>query len=88
METDGEQQDEAMGTGAQSISSGSTSSIVTTIVMDIKNMMWDSIVSGPCAPIVLQQLIETELAPQFYTTNNEHLKIMTSISNTATIQRD
>eukprot|EP00971_Amphidinium_carterae_P193402 3837804-Amphidinium_carterae.1 len=56
METDGEQRDETMGTGAQSISSGSTTSIATTIVMDIKSLMWDSIVSGQCAPVVLQQL--------------------------------
>eukprot|EP00971_Amphidinium_carterae_P337543 6474396-Amphidinium_carterae.1 len=91
MDTDGEQQDDTM--GAQSISSGSTSSIATTIVMDIESMMWDSMVSKQCAPMVLQQLIEaefdrTENAPQPYTDNNEHLKVLRMISNTATIQRD
>eukprot|EP00971_Amphidinium_carterae_P348809 6490681-Amphidinium_carterae.2 len=86
MDTDGEQPDDTM--GAQSISSGSTSSIATTIVMDIESMMWDSIMTPQCAPVVLQQLIETEFAPQFYTSNNEHLKVLTMISNTATIQRD
>eukprot|EP00971_Amphidinium_carterae_P147300 2919141-Amphidinium_carterae.1 len=63
--------------GAQSISSGSTSSIATTIVMDIESMMWDSVVTKQCAPIVLQQLIDaefdrTENAPMHYTNNNEH----------------
>eukprot|EP00971_Amphidinium_carterae_P184270 3658526-Amphidinium_carterae.1 len=71
METD-EQADDTM--GAQSISSASQSSIATTIVMDIESMMWDTVVTPQCAPIVLQQLVEAEFAPQFYTNNNEHLK--------------
>eukprot|EP00971_Amphidinium_carterae_P048667 959371-Amphidinium_carterae.1 len=93
MDTDGEQQDDTM--GAQSISSASTSSIATTIVMEIESMMWDSMVSKvkQCTPVVLQQLIEaefdrTENAPQHYTNNNEHLKVLTMISSTATVQRD
>eukprot|EP00971_Amphidinium_carterae_P318539 6331499-Amphidinium_carterae.1 len=56
--------------------------------MDIKSLMWDSVTSAQCAPVVLQQLIETELAPQVYTSNNEHLKNLTEIANTPTIQRD
>eukprot|EP00971_Amphidinium_carterae_P348493 6490520-Amphidinium_carterae.3 len=34
------------------------------------------------------QLVEAEFTPQFYTNNNEHLKVLTTISNSAPIQRD
>eukprot|EP00971_Amphidinium_carterae_P088361 1748018-Amphidinium_carterae.1 len=86
IDTDGEQQDETM--GAQSISSGSTTSIATTIVMDIKSLMWDAITSAQCSPAVLQPLIDTELRPQVYTGNGDHVKAMTEIENTPAIQRD
>eukprot|EP00971_Amphidinium_carterae_P284649 5651401-Amphidinium_carterae.2 len=86
METDNEQADDTM--GAQSISSASQSSTATTIVMDIESMMWDTVVTPQCARIVLRQLVEAEFTPQFFTNNNEHLKVLTTISNSASIQRD
>eukprot|EP00971_Amphidinium_carterae_P229074 4544020-Amphidinium_carterae.2 len=86
MDTNGQQPDDTM--GAQSISSGGSSSIATTIVMDIESMMWDSVASKQCAPMVLQQLVDAEFTPDYSSNNTDHLKVLTTISNMATIQRD
>eukprot|EP00971_Amphidinium_carterae_P274460 5446391-Amphidinium_carterae.1 len=90
METDGEQPDDTMGASAQSISSGSRigSSLANTVVVDVKSMMWDTIVTRQCAPMILQLLLDTEMVPQGDAGNNEHVRTMTPIANTATIQRD
>eukprot|EP00971_Amphidinium_carterae_P264957 5255873-Amphidinium_carterae.1 len=90
METDGEQPDDTMGASAQSISSGSHtgSSIANTVVVDIKSMMWDTIVTQQCAPLILQLLLDTEMVPQGDAGNNEQVRNMTLIANTATIQKD
>eukprot|EP00971_Amphidinium_carterae_P304824 6057407-Amphidinium_carterae.1 len=75
--------------GAQSISSASqSSSIATTIVMDIENMMWDTVVTPQCAPIVLQQLVEAELTSDYNGNSADILKTFTKISSSAPIQRD
>eukprot|EP00971_Amphidinium_carterae_P030981 609459-Amphidinium_carterae.2 len=80
-----------MGASAQSISSGSrtASSLANTIVIDIKSLMWEAIVSRQCAPMILDLLLATEYVPQDDNAgNNDQVKDMTFISNTATIQRD
>eukprot|EP00971_Amphidinium_carterae_P095980 1899405-Amphidinium_carterae.1 len=73
METDNDG-DDAMGSAAQSILSSSASSIAETIVIDIENMMWYSIVSPQCSPMVLTQLIEADFTPITDHSHNEHLK--------------
>eukprot|EP00971_Amphidinium_carterae_P103379 2046606-Amphidinium_carterae.1 len=69
MDTDGEQvdqPDDTMGASAQSISSGSrtSSTLSGTLVMDIRNLMWDSIVSRQCAPMILDFLFTATSIPQ------------------------
>eukprot|EP00971_Amphidinium_carterae_P233741 4638465-Amphidinium_carterae.1 len=94
MDTDGipeEQPDDTMGASAQSISSGSrtSTSLAGTIVFDIQSLMWEAIVSRQCAPMILDLLLATEYVPQDDDKGNrDHIKDMTFISNTATIQRD
>eukprot|EP00971_Amphidinium_carterae_P226545 4493514-Amphidinium_carterae.1 len=80
-----------MGASAQSISSGSrtASSLANIIVVDIQSMMWEALASRQCAPMVMDILLATEYVPQDDTAgDNDRVKDMTFISNTATIQRD
>eukprot|EP00971_Amphidinium_carterae_P007725 153034-Amphidinium_carterae.1 len=92
MDTDGvpeDQPDDAMGASAQSISSSSRTASSLANVVDIKSLMWEAIVSRQCAPMILDLLLATEYVPQDDNTgNNDQVKDMTFISNTATIQRD
>eukprot|EP00971_Amphidinium_carterae_P057753 1142159-Amphidinium_carterae.1 len=86
-----EPQDDTMGASAQSISSGSrtSTSLAGTIVVDIQSLMWEAVVSRQCAPMILDLLLATEYVPQDDDKGNaDHVKDMTFVSNTATIQRD
>eukprot|EP00971_Amphidinium_carterae_P007251 143853-Amphidinium_carterae.1 len=51
-------------------------------------MMWETVSSPQCSPIVLQQLIDAEFTPLVAHSNTDHLKVMTTMSNAAPIQRD
>eukprot|EP00971_Amphidinium_carterae_P272378 5405807-Amphidinium_carterae.1 len=51
--------------------------------MDIESMMWDSVVTQQCAPVVLQQLVEAELTSDYNGNSNDILKTFTKISNSA-----
>eukprot|EP00971_Amphidinium_carterae_P284503 5648114-Amphidinium_carterae.1 len=78
METDDEQpaEEREVDAAAQSISSGS--SVASTIdgqtVVAMESMMWDSIVSPQCAPLVRQQLQEGELAEGYNSNTTRILK--------------
>eukprot|EP00971_Amphidinium_carterae_P246652 4898882-Amphidinium_carterae.1 len=69
IETDAGQQDDNMDAAAQSISSAS-SSVASTIdgqtIVAMEGLMWESLVSPQCAPlVVMQQLQESELAENY-----------------------
>eukprot|EP00971_Amphidinium_carterae_P184676 3666607-Amphidinium_carterae.1 len=51
-------------------------------------MMWSSIVSPQCSPMVWTQLIEAGFTPITDHSHNEHLKVITQLSNTMPVQRD
>eukprot|EP00971_Amphidinium_carterae_P211122 4189363-Amphidinium_carterae.2 len=88
METDNDGDETMGGSAAQSISSLTTSSIAENRVIDVENMMWSSILSPQCSPMVLTQLIEAEFTPLTEHSHNEHLKVITQLSNSMPIQRD
>eukprot|EP00971_Amphidinium_carterae_P143164 2836424-Amphidinium_carterae.1 len=76
-----DQQDVPM--GAQSISSGSSSrgstSVAGTIDVDLQSLMWESVVSQQCAPMILDLLLQTEYVPQDDTKGNaDHLRDLTN----------
>eukprot|EP00971_Amphidinium_carterae_P061143 1210218-Amphidinium_carterae.1 len=56
--------------------------------MDIESMMWETVVSPQCSPIVLQQWVDAEFTPLVAHSNTDHSKVMTTMSNSAPIQRD
>eukprot|EP00971_Amphidinium_carterae_P196469 3898920-Amphidinium_carterae.1 len=60
----------------------------TVTVLDIENMMWDTITSPQCSPMVLTQLIEAEFTLLTDHTHNDHLKVIAKLSNSMPIQRD
>eukprot|EP00971_Amphidinium_carterae_P135983 2694536-Amphidinium_carterae.1 len=94
MQTDAEQPDETMeeGAAAQSVHSSSASSVASSIdgrtLVAMESLMWDSIVSPQCAPLVRQQLQEAELADNHYLTTTRILKTFASLGQAAPIQRD
>eukprot|EP00971_Amphidinium_carterae_P130080 2576695-Amphidinium_carterae.2 len=50
--------------------------------------LWETVVSPPCAPMVLQQLVDAEFSPKFYHSHTDHINVLTTISNSASTQRD
>eukprot|EP00971_Amphidinium_carterae_P116739 2312192-Amphidinium_carterae.1 len=96
METDEEQDadNREADAAAQSISSGSSvaSAIDGQTVVAMEGMMWDSIVSPQCAPLVMQQLRlnlrEGELAKGYNNNTTRILKTFASLARAATLQRD
>eukprot|EP00971_Amphidinium_carterae_P001299 25664-Amphidinium_carterae.1 len=92
METDEEPQVEnvEVDAAAQSISSGSSvaSSIDGQTIVAMESMMWDSIVSPQCTPLVRQQLQEGELTVDYHKNVTRILKTFASLARAATIQKD
>eukprot|EP00971_Amphidinium_carterae_P306922 6099521-Amphidinium_carterae.1 len=76
--------------GAQSISSGSSSSssLDGQVIVAMESLMWDSLASQQCAAVVLQRLLEGELTAEYNRSGKDILKTLTTVSNTATLQRD
>eukprot|EP00971_Amphidinium_carterae_P048066 946341-Amphidinium_carterae.1 len=88
---DEQQADDTMGQSAQSISSSRTStSLAETVVMDVQSLMWGSVVSAQCAPMILNLLMtQTAYVSQDHNKGNaDHAKDLTFISSTAPILRD
>eukprot|EP00971_Amphidinium_carterae_P164128 3253920-Amphidinium_carterae.1 len=88
---DEQQADDTMGQSAQSISSSRTStSMAETIVMDVQSLVWGSIVSAQCAPMILNLLMtQTEFVTQDINRGNvDRARDLTFISNTVPILRD
>eukprot|EP00971_Amphidinium_carterae_P086632 1714408-Amphidinium_carterae.1 len=93
METDGEQPDDTMGATAQSISSGSASSLFASTIdgqtiVAMESLMWESLVSPQCSPLVMQQLRESELTTDYNRNGNSILKTFATCASTATLPRD
>eukprot|EP00971_Amphidinium_carterae_P294454 5846385-Amphidinium_carterae.1 len=88
---DEQQADDTMGQSAQSISSSRTStSMAETILIDLQSLMWGSVVSAQCAPMILNLLMtQTERMSQDDNKGNmDHARDLTNLSNTAPILRD
>eukprot|EP00971_Amphidinium_carterae_P015095 297938-Amphidinium_carterae.1 len=79
------------GAAAQSVHS-SASSVASSIdgrtLVAMEGLMWDSIVSPQCAPLVRQQLQEAELANKHNLTTTRILKTFASLGQAAPIQRN
>eukprot|EP00971_Amphidinium_carterae_P214156 4249948-Amphidinium_carterae.1 len=72
--------------GSRTVNSGT---MTGTIVVDLQSLMWEAVVSRQCAPMILDLLLATEYVPQDDTKGNaDHLRDLTNVSNTATIQRE
>eukprot|EP00971_Amphidinium_carterae_P258971 5139588-Amphidinium_carterae.1 len=54
---DEQQADETMGQSAQSISSSRTSTSMAETIIDLQSLMWGSVVSPQCAPMILHLLM-------------------------------
>eukprot|EP00971_Amphidinium_carterae_P246901 4903621-Amphidinium_carterae.1 len=88
MDTDEEHQTDnrEADAAAQSISSGSSvasSAIDGQTVVAMEGMMWDSIVSPQCSPLVMQQLREGELAVGYSNNTTRILRTFASLGRAA-----